>query len=160
MLKETFLLICLFFTVTLSSKELTLQPFETDHCTFFFDGTSEAPTLWQHCCDIHDLKYWVGGSIPARDRADRALKACVEKVAGPDWASLIYYGVKLGHLSPIKARKKWNWGWTLDRDESELSSEEQEKAIAFLRLLYLEKNFNKDYVETAIAEQFSSQTKN
>lgn len=100
----------------------TLKPFETDGCTMFLDGTKEKPELWKHCCTYHDIRYWYGGTMKAQALSDIKLKQCVEKVAGPKWASLIYTGVRAGHYSPIKNKYAWAWGWTPKRDKEPLST--------------------------------------
>lgn len=111
---------------TSEEKEVVvgLKPFFTDGCTLFVDGPQNRPKLWRHCCVEHDLRYWFGGSVEDRDATDLRLKACVEKVAGANWASIIYYGVKTGHVSPIKNKTQWNWGWIDKREFGPLSSEE------------------------------------
>lgn len=104
--------------------ELKLKPFETDGCTMFIDGTSKEPGLWRNCCVEHDLRYWFGGSVEDMDATDLRLKSCVNKIAGPTWANLIYTGVRTGHHSPVKNKTQWNWGWTQKREYKKLSNQE------------------------------------
>lgn len=101
-----------------------LKPFFTDGCTLFIEGPKDKPNLWKHCCVEHDLRYWFGGSKEDMNATDLRLKACVDKVAGANWANMIYYGVKTGHLSPIKNKTQWNWGWKEKREYGPLSSDE------------------------------------
>lgn len=117
-----------FFTfspiVSAQRPALELKPFSTDGCTLFINGPSDRPNLWRDCCVEHDLRYWFGGSKDDRDSTDLRLKACVEKVAGANWAKIIYVGVKTGHLSPIKNKTQWNWGWKEKREYGPLSTDE------------------------------------
>lgn len=107
------------------AQQESLQPFETDYCTLFPDGTPKKPALWKHCCFEHDLRYWFGGSFDDRDVADVFLKECVQDVAGSFWANLMYDGVRKGHSSPIQNRLHWGWGWTPVRDDAPLTSSEK-----------------------------------
>jgi len=109
-----------------TSKEsaVALKPFFTDGCTLFLEGPKDRPNLWRHCCIEHDLRYWFGGTKDNRDATDLRLKSCIDKVAGSNWARVIYYGVKTGHLSPIKNKTQWNWGWKEKRDYGPLTSDE------------------------------------
>lgn len=102
----------------------SLKAFFTDGCTLFIDGPKDQPALWRHCCVEHDLRYWFGGSQDDRNATDLRLKACVEKVAGANWANLIYYGVKTGQISPIKNKTHWNWGWKEKREYGPLTFDE------------------------------------
>lgn len=141
-----------FSQITWSQDSLELKPFVTDYCTMFVDGTPKDPTLWRHCCIMHDMKYWFGGSQNDIDRADLALKSCVEKVAGKNWAEIIYSGVRFGHHSPIKHKYIWSWGWTIKRPRIKLS--ENEKNYVIDELLKLP--FDISYIEEVIQESFPS----
>ena len=123
------------FLSGLSAFSNELQPFVTDYCTMFVDGTLEKPTLWRHCCVEHDMHYWYGGSIVNQSNADLHLKACVENVAGPIWAGLIYSGVRAGHYSPFKNKYKWGWGWVNPRENIELNKVEINYVLEELRRL-------------------------
>lgn len=105
-----FLFLMLIHSLEAKSNQ-TLREFRTDYCTLFPEGTQENPDLWAHCCFAHDLRYWFGGSMKNRDEADLHLRACVAEVARKEIADLIYDSVKAGHLSPIKHKFSWGWGW-------------------------------------------------
>ncbi len=100
-----------------------LEPFETDTCTFFIDGS------WSECCIEHDVRYWLGGSQERMDESDLKLRKCVEEKSNNIWSSLIYQGVRLGHLSPIKSKYEWAWGWS-EQDEKFSPLNQKQKAIA------------------------------
>ena len=153
MLMKTVLLLLPFLALlSLQGSEAnsTLKPFFTDGCTLFLDGTSKRPDLWVHCCEEHDMRYWFGGSEADRDKTDLRLKACVQEVAGETWAALIYAGVRTGHLSPLKNKTHWSWGWKQERNYSELNPSEISYVIDELHRLpydhqtiekFIERNF-------------------
>ena len=66
-----------------------LEPFTTDGCSAFPEGTLAQNELWIDCCLAHDHAYWKGGSQAERERADLELSACVAKVGEPEIASLM-----------------------------------------------------------------------
>lgn len=146
-MQKLFLLLALTFAVSLSKAQThNLQPFETDGCTFFVDGPVGRPNLWKHCCFEHDLRYWFGGDISARDVADDYLRQCVQASAGSFWANLMYKAVKRGHHSPIQHRLHWGWAWTPERANTPLTPSEKATVRQELYLL----NLDRPYVESFI----------
>lgn len=127
--------------------EIKLKTFETDGCTLFTDGTNEKPTLWRHCCVEHDLRYWFGGSEPDMDATDLRLQSCVEKVAGANWAKIIYTGVRAGHHSPIKNKYVWNWGWSKKREKTPLTAAEIAYVLSELRVLAVKEVNIDDFIK-------------
>lgn len=102
-----------------------LNSFETDYCTNYAEGTFEEPDLWKHCCLIHDMFFWAGGSKKDRDLADLDLKKCIEATGADHQARLIYLAVRAGSYSPIKYPKKmWNNGWNDHRSPRPLSQDD------------------------------------
>ena len=110
--------------------------FHTDYCTNSPEGTFRRPELWKHCCLIHDLYFWSGGSRKDRDEAEKKLKSCVSDMGAHRVAQLMFIAVRAGSYSPIKySKKKWNHGWKdrpdflplaiedIDLIESELTQE-------------------------------------
>lgn len=144
---------------TLSSSngfalENKLQAFETDGCTLFVDGPIKKPGLWRHCCEEHDMRYWFGGDSSDLDKTDLRLKECVQDVAGPTWARIIYNGVRAGHSSPVKKKMRWSWGWEKERPLVKLSAEEEIYVLTELRRLpydqaiiekFIERNFKHEH---------------
>jgi hypothetical protein len=87
-------------------------PFTTDLCTGYPEGTKEEPMAWAHCCLKHDLDLWAGGDIRQRSARDLALKDCVTQTGHPDHARVMWIGVSLGRLSPIKIPgQQWGNAW-------------------------------------------------
>jgi hypothetical protein len=145
-------IILLLFCLTFAPKTFAnqLQPFVTDYCTMFSNGTFEKPDLWKHCCLDHDIRYWYGGTEINMDQADLNLKSCVEKVAGTSWATLIYSGVRAGHYSPIKNVHKWSWGWETNRGDKELNANEKIYILEEIHQL----PFGNDVIENFINNNF------
>ena len=50
--------------------------FTPNGCSLSPDGS------WRHCCDEHDLAYFVGGSLRDKLRADLALARCITRSIG------------------------------------------------------------------------------
>ncbi len=95
------------------AKEPPLRTFATDGCTGYPNGTREKPNLWRHCCVEHDLSFWSGGETAGRPRADRRLRKCVAETGEKREAQIIYWGVRLGSLSPIKIYgMQWGNAWS------------------------------------------------
>jgi hypothetical protein len=82
------------------------RPFYTDGCSAWPDS------VWVGCCVEHDITYWCGGSPAQRLGADRDLRACVDRLAGPTWATLMYWGVRLGGAPRLPFGWRWGYGWS------------------------------------------------
>lgn len=103
-----------------------LQPFTTDACTMFPDGTPEDPKKWQHCCILHDLKYWAGGTETERLQADEDLWACVALTGEPEVADVMFLGVRVGGTPYLPTAWRWGYGWEYVRGNSPLTATEKE----------------------------------
>lgn len=91
-----------------------VNPFMSDGCTGFPEGTLKAPKLWGECCFEHDLHYWSGGTETARDKADLFLRDCVKEKGHPMIAELMYFGVRFGKNSTRKIKgKEWGNAWEM-----------------------------------------------
>lgn len=124
MLRLWIMVLCL-SSLSCWASENNLKSFSTDFCTAYPEGTVIHPQLWRHCCIEHDLFLWAGGSAKDRVQVDKGLLACVQKTGAVVNASLIYWGVRLGNLSPIKFEdKKWGNGWIKPRLPEALSYDE------------------------------------
>jgi len=109
-----------------------IEPFTSDGCSAFPDGTLEQRTLWLECCRQHDFAYWKGGTREQRAAADSALRACVEGVGEPEIAALMLAGVRVGGTPYIPTRFRWGYGWPFFRGYKPLSAEEQRQIEALL----------------------------
>ena len=88
-----------------------LEPFTSDGCSAFPDGTLSENKLWMACCTTHDFAYWKGGTREQRLEADEALKSCVAKVGQPRIASMMLAGVKVGGSPFWPTTFRWGYGW-------------------------------------------------
>lgn len=134
---KKFLLIFTLLVSSLSFASSELTSFETDYCTMFFEGTLRKPGVWKDCCFEHDLRYWFGGSKKSQKKSDLILKQCVRKKAGTFWANLMYYGIRAGHLSPIKNKYKWGWGWVNPIGFRPLTTQEKKYIVQKIKELDL-----------------------
>lgn len=117
----------------LGSDAQNLKPFVTDFCTSYREGTSQKPDLWKHCCVEHDLYFWAGGSLEDRKATDLRLKSCVESTGAIFQAKLIYLGVTLGGVSPIKFKsKQWGNAWENRQRHISLNEIETSQLIQYL----------------------------
>lgn len=107
---------------TFGSK--ALQPFTTDGCSDFPNGTSSHKDLWRKCCVAHDLKYWAGGTFDERLQADLDLRACVKAVGEPGVAQLMLAGVRVGGSPMWPTSFRWGYGWAYFRGYRALTPEE------------------------------------
>jgi hypothetical protein len=101
-----------------------LKPFQSDGCSNFADGTKNNPNLWNHCCVVHDQKYWAGGSYQERLQADRDLGKCVASTGNVETAKLMYVGVRLGGSPFYNTQFRWGFGWNKLRGYTQLTLSE------------------------------------
>ncbi len=101
-----------------------IQPFESDGCSSFPDGTFEQNDLWLSCCVAHDFTYWKGGTYQDRVAADEDLKACVSAVGEPEIALLMLAGVRIGGSPYLPTTFRWGYGWPFLRGYKALTEEE------------------------------------
>jgi hypothetical protein len=101
-----------------------LQPFTSDGCSAFPDGTATQSELWLNCCTAHDYQYWKGGTYKARLASDKALKECVAQVGEPEIALLMLAGIRVGGTPFLPTAFRWGYGWRYPRFYGELTEEE------------------------------------
>jgi hypothetical protein len=146
-MKILFLILIGFSFSPAMASEL-LAPFETDYCTNYPEGTRKHPDLWKHCCLIHDMFFWAGGSKQDRNNADLDLKSCIEKTGAAHQARIMYAAVRAGSYSPIKyPKKKWGNSWGDREEDLSLTREETE---ALEEEIYSGYN----YIDPSIKEYF------
>ena len=102
-----------------------LQPFTTDGCTLFPNGTLAHKDLWLDCCIKHDYKYWMGGTEAERAKADIELQKCVAAVGEPKTAELMLRGVRAGGTPYLPTGFRWGYGWTYFRGYKPLTDGEK-----------------------------------
>ena len=121
---------CIFVAVlSACSASDTLQPFTTDGCSRFPDRAPNGRADWCHCCAVHDLAYWRGGTSEARLHADEELKACVHKSSGSAiLAQVVFVGVRAGGGPYLPTSYRWGYGWPFGRPYKPLTSVEEKSA--------------------------------
>ncbi len=105
-------------------KAQELNPFVSDGCSAFPDGTVKQKELWFDCCTEHDQAYWKGGTRQQRRQADLALKACVSAVGEPEVAILMLAGVRVGGSPYLPTNFRWGYGWSYPRCYGSLTEDE------------------------------------
>lgn len=110
-----------------------LEPFASDGCSEFPDGTLGQQDLWLNCCTAHDRAYWLGGTYAEREAADDALEQCVAQVGQPEVALVMLAGVRVGGSPFWPTRFRWGYGWPywngwLPRGYRQLTEAEREQA--------------------------------
>lgn len=128
----------------------TPRPFTTDFCTGYFDGTLDRPGLWEDCCVAHDLLLWAGGTTQDRTIADLDLKFCVKEKGAPTHSVLMWLGVRIGSLSPVKLEgKHWGNAWGDEVRKTKLSPEEIDLLTAELKksTIEIKPELTQDFLE-------------
>jgi hypothetical protein len=106
-----------------------LQSFESDLCTLYPNKT------WGHCCEFHDLEYWLGGSAQERLESDLRFRSCIKDAGAVLSHNIMYWGVRVGGRPPIQTAWRWGFGWNYYRPAQELLEAEK-----FLALRALERS--------------------
>lgn len=103
-----------------------IQPFTTDGCSLFFNGTAKDRFKWCECCQVHDIAYWQGGDASHRKRADEELRDCVMLRTGDrSLAEIMYLGVRVGGHPIFPVRYRWGYGWPYGRGYAPLTESER-----------------------------------
>jgi len=95
-----------------AADPVVVRAFVTDGCTYWPEGTRGEPNLWHHCCVDHDLALWAGGTHPERLATDLRLRDCVAATGQPEQAEIVYLGVRIGAMYPIKNGMQWGNAWS------------------------------------------------
>jgi hypothetical protein len=140
----------MFFLLSSISFAQIERPFVTDSCTGYPEGTKKNPTLWEDCCKTHDLYFWAGGNKSQRKTVDKELRSCIKSKGGKFHATIMYLGVSIGGLSPIKfGGKQWGNAWGKKTRKTKLSEPE----LAELKhSLELESDLDVDQIENFILD--------
>ncbi len=102
-----------------------VQPFRSDACSFWPEGTKKDSDLWLSCCVVHDLAYWKGGTRKEKKMADEKLQLCVEEKYGSGTAQVMRWGVETGGRPIFDTDFKWAYGWNYQRGYLPLTDEEK-----------------------------------
>jgi len=128
------------------AKKLT--PFTSDGCSLFPDGTTDAPSLWVHCCIQHDLAYWAGGTRAKKRQADHALAQCVKQTGQSHISQLMHSGVAFGGSAYYPTFYRWGYGWPYLRGYKALTPTEK---AAVIEQLHTTQRYINDYLRVLTA---------
>lgn len=119
---------------SMSEEEIakSVNPFYSDGCSRWPEGTKNKPNAWLECCYEHDKTYWMGGSDWDRKLADRKLKQCVSKNFAGWMGVMMYVGVRVGGTPSFDTDFRWGYGWKYNRGYTPLTSEEREILKSYL----------------------------
>ncbi|MEN8252050.1 MAG: hypothetical protein ABFQ53_00500 [Patescibacteria group bacterium] len=71
---------------------------------------------WRTCCEDHSKKYWQGGSLDERKKADKEFRDCVYKKTGDEFGSFVMYvSVRAGGAPYFAVPWRWGYGWEFGR---------------------------------------------
>ena len=126
-----FLFIVLLFIPSIIGGQ-TLQPFSSDGCSAFPDGTLANPKEWLQCCRQHDLAYWRGGTEEERQAADRELQECVAATGQTEISYTMLLGVRIGGSPWWPTSFRWGYGWPYLRGYEPLTRQEWQQVKARL----------------------------
>lgn len=123
------LVVLVLMLVPCISAAQDIQPFTTDGCSAFPDGSWRNNTLWQDCCIAHDLAYWAGGTREDREAVDEVFAECVAEVANIHLANSMTLGVRLGGAPIFPTTYRWGYGWPFWRGYAPLTEREKTQII-------------------------------
>ncbi len=98
--------------VTTSLREAPPE-FVGDGCTFFPDGD------YADCCLGHDRDYYRGGTKAERKASDKRLQQCIRGKGHKYISKLMYFGVRLGGGSWLRAPFSWGLGQRKEKDKKD-----------------------------------------
>ncbi|PIU01153.1 MAG: hypothetical protein COT74_01205 [Bdellovibrionales bacterium CG10_big_fil_rev_8_21_14_0_10_45_34] len=105
-----------------------LEKFSTDGCSSWVEGPVWNRQQWAHCCQIHDVAYWVGGTYEERLTADSDFKKCIQDTGDEVAANTMYFFVRQGGGPCNTTSYRWGFGWKYTPGYRELTSEEANSA--------------------------------
>lgn len=99
-----------------------LKPFSTDGCSQ--SPNSFGDYEFVECCVAHDVAYWIGGALDAKNQADQELAQCIEKKANKTISQIYLRGVSVGGTAKGINTFRWGYGWDEVRDYRDLTPAE------------------------------------
>jgi hypothetical protein len=109
------------------SAHARLNPFTSDGCSKWMDGSILDPHQWRDCCFQHDISYWMGGTKKEKEAADSQLAKCVGETGAKTMGLIMEIGVAIGGGPGYHTSYRWGYGWTDNRGYRPLT--EKEKTI-------------------------------
>lgn len=103
-----------------------LRPFSSDGCSQSPNGLNGYNFV--ECCVAHDVSYWIGGTLQAKEKADADLAMCIEQKANKAISEVYLHGVSIGGTAKGLNTFRWGYGWDVVRDYRDLTAEEFSQA--------------------------------
>lgn len=120
-MKEILIITCALFIAISASANMAIESFSTDGCSAFIDGhQTGSRTEWRHCCVIHDVDYWMGGTKQQKKQSDKELNTCVSEVVNPAFGAIIELAVSIAG-KPGSLPWRWGYGWEKGTEYGTLS---------------------------------------
>jgi len=89
-----------------------LKDFSTDGCSSAPDGIwFVRPNAFFHCCLIHDIAYWKGGTRDEKSQADTEFRSCISKRSHELVGSVYYSSVRSFGSAKTSFSFRWGYGW-------------------------------------------------
>ncbi len=88
--------------------ELPPKEFYTDGCTLWLDSILNYN--FTNKCIEHDFKYWIGGNIDEKEKADLELRDGINEIV-PFMGDIMYGGVKIFGNPILPTPWSWGYGW-------------------------------------------------
>lgn len=123
-----FVLLFLILLSTTAIAKPQLNPFQSDGCSRWPDGSIFDSTLWKNCCFEHDVHYWMGGTEEERLAADEGLRQCVGNKVHMMAGWVMYSGVRIGGDASYETPYRWGYGWNYQRGYGRLTLFEKKMA--------------------------------
>lgn len=76
-----------------------------------------------YCCDLHDVRYWSGGSAGQRKQADQEFRDCIAAAGHPLAAGTYYYAVRVWGTPHLPTSWRWGFGWDFPHGYQQEDSE-------------------------------------
>lgn len=99
-----------------------LRPFSTDGCSLSPDSILGKQIV--HCCVVHDVAYWIGGTMEDKNISDKEFEECIVKRADPISARIYREAVSVGGNPIAPNTFRWGYGWDRIRPAGPLTAEE------------------------------------
>lgn len=126
---------CLLVACSTDIGDGAIEPFTSDRCSYYTEGTLSQQNLWCHCCIEHDVYYWMGGSKQQRVDADRRFKDCIAATGAEKSAGLMWIGVRMFGGPWNISDYRWGFGWPYYRPYRELEVPQQKVLASQLNQL-------------------------
>ncbi|MGE3611564.1 MAG: FAD-binding oxidoreductase [Bacteriovoracaceae bacterium] len=129
---KLFVLLPILYSLNCSAKSSPVvipqvNDFYSDGCSMYPDDEKiGGKTSWIHCCFVHDIAYWMGGTSEQRMDADLELKQCVSQVTSKAHGEIVFLGVRMGGGPNTKLPWRWGYGLTNYTGYRELTDQDKE----------------------------------